>query len=413
MSDTRWVPEAEERWELFWEEDWSEGVADAPSSEEPGAVRTAPAPADEPVPPPVPAATPATATPEAPPRRARAARRRHAGRWARWGTLVVLAAIVSALATALWPHVSGGFGSGPARVNVTPAGEQVVAWTVRSERSDGPTFVAVLAAGGEEAPLALAIPAETISSVPGHDVVSVEQAAESGDAVLMGTVVENLVGVHVQDSLVSSPDEVGELVEAVGPISLDGRSMGPRAVVRYLDRAPVARPEGLFRWQVVLAELLPAAKAQELDSLPDALRGVFRGSSGRPVEVIGLPVTDRGSGIVVPDQEAVEALVAERFGGQASPAGKVRLVLLNGNGIPGIGAEVARILVPEGFRVVESGNAKSFDMPNTLIIASSEQALPQARKARLLLGVGRLLLGEQPTGLADVTIVIGEDFGGA
>jgi LytR cell envelope-related transcriptional attenuator len=129
--------------------------------------------------------------------------------------------------------------------------------------------------------------------------------------------------------------------------------------------------------------------------------------------VIGLPVTDRGSGIVVPDQEAVEALVAERFGGEASPAGKVRLVLLNGNGIPGIRAEVARVLVPEGFRVVESGNARSFDMPHTLIIASSDEVLPQARKARLLMGVGRLLMGEQPTGLADVTIVIGEDFGGA
>ena len=113
------------------------------------------------------------------------------------------------------------------------------------------------------------------------------------------------------------------------------------------------------------------------------------------------------------DQEAVAALVDQRFGSEANPANNVRLVLLNGNGIPGIGAEVARILVPEGFRVVESGNAKSFDMPQTLIISASEEDLPQARKARLLLGVGKLLLGEHPTGLGDVTIVIGEDFGGA
>lgn len=411
MSDTRWIPKAEERWELFWDEGWSDGLADGPSEKDPGAVRTAPAPAAKPAPPPLHVQRPAA--PVVPAGRARAARRRLAGRWARWGTLVVLAAMVSALATALWPHVAGQFGSEATRVNVTPAGEQVVAWTVRSDRSGGPTFVAVLAAGGDEPPLALAIPAETISSVPGHDVVSVEQAAESGDAVLMGTVVENLVGVHVQDSLVSTPEQVGEMIEAIGPLRVDGRSMGPRAIARYLDRAPVAVPEGLFRWQVVLADLLPAVKLNELDALPEALRGVFRGSAGRPVEVIGLPVTDQGSGVVVPDEEAVEALVAERFGGQASPAGKVRLVLLNGNGIPGIGAEVARILVPEGFRVVESGNAKSFDMPHTLIIAGSEQVLPQVRKARLLLGVGRMLLGEHPTGLADVTIVIGEDFGGA
>ena len=140
---------------------------------------------------------------------------------------------------------------------------------------------------------------------------------------------------------------------------------------------------------------------------------MFRASAGEPVEVIGFPVSDAGSGVVVPDQEAVAELVGERFGGEADPGGRVRLVLLNGNGTPGIGAEVAGILVPEGFRVVESGNARTFDMPETLIIASSEEDLPYARKAHLLLGTGRLLLGEHPTGLADVTVVIGEDFGGA
>lgn len=403
------MPEADKRWDLFWKDDLNDGGS---QDQESGAVRTAPAPAVEPVPPPAPTPSRSPA-PEAVPGRARAARRRMAGRWARWATLVVLAAMVSALAAALWPRVAGDFGSEPTRVGLAPAGERIVVWTVRSERPDGPTFVAVLAGGGEEAPLALAIPAETVTSVPGHDVVSVEQAAESGDPVLMGTVVENLVGVHVQDSLITSAEDVAEVVDAVGEIPVDGRPMGPRAVARYLDTAPVGVPEGLFRWQVVLAELLPAAKPSELEAVPESLRGVFRAAAGKPIEVIGLPVTNAGSGVVVADQEAVAALVDQRFGSEANPAGHVRLVLLNGNGIPGIGAEVARILVPEGFRVVESGNAKSFDMPQTLIISSSEEDLPQARKARLLLGVGKLLLGEHPTGLGDVTIVIGEDFGGA
>jgi hypothetical protein len=400
MSTTR---PTEEPWELFWETEWDDlGTGTERETEGNGAsAEPAPAPA-----PPAPAPARPVGT------RARAARLRLAGRWARWAVLMVLAAMVGTLSAVLWPHVTGRSGNetGP---GASPAGEHIVVWTVRSERPDGPTFVAVLAAGSDQAPLALAIPGETMTSVPGHDVISVADAVEAGDSVLMGTVVENLVGVHVQDSLVSPVEDVAGIVEAVGTIPVDGRRMGPGAVVRYLDRAPVGVPEGLFRWEVVLAELLPAARPAEIEALPEPLRGVFRAASGEPVEVIGLPVRDVGSGLVVPDQEAVQALVADRFGGEAGPARRVRLVLLNGNGTPGIGAQVADILVPEGFRVVESGNARSFDMPHTLIIAGSEEDLPYARKARLLLGTGRLLLGESPTGLGDLTIVIGEDFGGA
>ncbi|HJV03629.1 MAG TPA: LytR C-terminal domain-containing protein [Actinomycetota bacterium] len=394
MSTTR--PKEEEPWEVLWEAEWDDlGLGDwEPDGDELADARPQSAP-----------------EPNEPVGRARAARLRLAGRWARWAALVVLAAMVGTLAAVLWPQVSGP--SNENRGRVTQPGEHIVAWTVRSERPDGPTFVAVLAAGGQKPPLALAVPAETVTSVPGHDVISVAEAAAAGDSVLMGTVVENLVGVHVQDSLVTPVDDVGGIVEAVGPIPVDGREMGPRAVVRYLHRAPVGLPEGLFRWEVVLAELLPAARPSDVEALPRALRDVFRASWGEPVEVIGLPVRDAGAGVVVPDQEAVQDLVGERFGGEAGPARRVRLVLLNGNGIPGIGAQVADILVPEGFRVVESGNARSFDMPHTLIIASSEGDLPYARKAHLLLGTGKLLLGEHPTGLGDVTIVIGEDFGGA
>jgi hypothetical protein len=49
----------------------------------------------------------------------------------------------------------------------------------------------------------------------------------------------------------------------------------------------------------------------------------------------------------------------------------------------------------------------------TTIIASTEEFLDEARLARELLGVGDVYLGEQPTGVADVSVVIGRDFGGA
>jgi hypothetical protein len=45
-------------------------------------------------------------------------------------------------------------------------------------------------------------------------------------------------------------------------------------------------------------------------------------------------------------------------------------------------------------------------------VASSQGDLTAAQRVRDLLGVGEILLGNQPGGLADVTVVVGQDFGG-
>jgi hypothetical protein len=88
------------------------------------------------------------------------------------------------------------------------------------------------------------------------------------------------------------------------------------------------------------------------------------------------------------------------------------LVVLNGNGTPGIGQQVARMLVPEGYVLVASQNASEFGVNVTKIIASDREDLPAARKARYVLGVGQVFLGNQASGVADVTVVVGLDFGG-
>ena len=95
------------------------------------------------------------------------------------------------------------------------------------------------------------------------------------------------------------------------------------------------------------------------------------------------------------------------------PAGRsvARLVVLNGNGEPGVGEEVARLLVPEGFRLVANGNAETFNLKRTQILASSEDYLDEARLARRLLGTGEVFVGGPPSGVGDVTVVVGDDFG--
>ena len=82
----------------------------------------------------------------------------------------------------------------------------------------------------------------------------------------------------------------------------------------------------------------------------------------------------------------------------------------NGNGAPGVGEQVARKIIPAGFRVVISQNAQSFDIPSTDIFANGKQNVGDAQRAREALGVGQVLASSVPSGVGDITIVVGKDF---
>jgi hypothetical protein len=108
-----------------------------------------------------------------------------------------------------------------------------------------------------------------------------------------------------------------------------------------------------------------------------------------------------------PDQ-VTEALV-EAFGGPATEA--VPVIVLNGNGVPGIGEAVAERIIPGGFRVAVSQNASNFDHAETLIVVGSPDDVALAERVRDLLGVGSVSVSVG-SGIAPVTIVVGKDFSG-
>jgi NAD(P)-dependent dehydrogenase (short-subunit alcohol dehydrogenase family) len=111
---------------------------------------------------------------------------------------------------------------------------------------------------------------------------------------------------------------------------------------------------------------------------------------------------------IVPAQPDFDDLVGRLFG--APPP--VRAFVQNGNGSPGIGEAVARDLLPQGFRIVLSGNAESFNHDTTVITAIGADHLDDANRAKDALGVGVVRESQVPSGLADVTIVVGSDFKG-
>ena len=74
----------------------------------------------------------------------------------------------------------------------------------------------------------------------------------------------------------------------------------------------------------------------------------------------------------------------------------IRLVVLNGVGEPGIGEEMARILIPSGFGLMSSENANRFDDEVTKIVPATDEDIPSAPQAQAL-GAGQILLGAQPS----------------
>jgi hypothetical protein len=171
-----------------------------------------------------------------------------------------------------------------------------------------------------------------------------------------------------------------------------------------------------LRWQLVLQGLL-AKRAILLQSDlvetddASAVADILGDAKGSAVQQV--PVEDLGGDLQDPlikaDPEELPGFVSAAFG--EGSGGSVPVIVVNGNGEPGVGESVAAKIVPAGFRVVLSQNADRFDHETTAVIASGDEHLEAARRVQEALGVGEVQVTRVPSGLADVTIVVGKDYG--
>jgi hypothetical protein len=163
------------------------------------------------------------------------------------------------------------------------------------------------------------------------------------------------------------------------------------------------------RWEIVLTGLLaapPTFVATDLTETDD-LAGVqttLDAAKGAQMET--LPVVEAAATLRVPDYAALDALMRKRFRTRTP----VPAIVQNGVGIAAIGERVGRLIIPRGFRVTLSQNAVSFDQKVTAIEALGESHLPEARRIRAALGVGRIRVSQVASGIGDVQIVVGKDF---
>jgi hypothetical protein len=185
-------------------------------------------------------------------------------------------------------------------------------------------------------------------------------------------------------------------------VTLDG------AQVRAMLSLPGTEVQGA--WGAVLTALLahpPTLVRKDVDQV-DSLSSVQQLlDQAAGAQVLAMPTTVvGGSSTTVASLPDLDTLMNQTFGTKA-PA---PVIVQNGSGFAGVGETVADLLVPAGFRVVVSENANTFNHSHTTIIANGSDMVVMARGVRGALGVGRVRLSRVPSGVGDVTIVVGKDF---
>jgi hypothetical protein len=296
---------------------------------------------------------------------------------------------------------------------------------VWDEKPGGPAFVSVLASGGGFDPVLLAIPPKTVVSVPGRGYESIGDTAAVGRPEAVAAAVENILGIRVDASTGMPLASLAPLVDRIGGIEVedpedfgvvDPRLNGEQTVdylrARDAGSAEPGDDTRFIRWLEVTTAIVTKAheKPQVLQEIPSAHRPVFVAAGSGRTEVFDLPVQAIGAGLARPDAEEIPRLVEDYFLTSIQTERVVRIVVMNGNGRPGTGQTVARLLVPSGFRLISSLNAPKFNVETTRIVAGSEELLEEAYLAQRLLGLGEVYVVDQESHVADLSIVVGKDF---
>jgi hypothetical protein len=311
-------------------------------------------------------------------------------------------------------------------------------------------------AGGDSGSI-IYVPAHTAAEIPGRGLGSLADAYATGGLALLLVSTENLLDVDIDRYLEVSHRDAATLLRSVGPLSVDvpadvrvPAGTGEARVVfgageqgitgEYL--APLLYLVGLDGTEIELGTRHLAfwdALMERFRSDPGALERavvdasvVLADSNSTPAQnadliatmasvddanmTLGvLPVRDVGAAGTMMhevDTSAAQDLLGGLVSPPSSQQDRHRVQVLNGNGAPGIGQAVGRMLVNGGFDVALSGNARNLDQRVTRIVTydPTPEGVADAARVRELLGLGRIQVSGQTQGIVDLTVVVGRDF---
>jgi LytR cell envelope-related transcriptional attenuator len=295
-----------------------------------------------------------------------------------------------------------------AKTEIEPTAPQTKELALVTVRTGDALLPAVVGSTGFGATGALVIPPSAMVVVPGQGESTVADALRL-EPRQAATAISNLLGVWIDDTATVEASQVAALTDDTTGVEIGGDTTGGAEVASMLGEPD---PGGTAALQIVLKALAQADASWDAADLAEAHNGGHVADALSAVSgsnVVTLQTDEVASGVFRSSPEQVAQGLVEAFGGPAAEATPV--IVLNGNGVPGIGEQVAERLIPGGFRVAVSQNASEFDHPETLIVVGSPDDVGLAERVRDLLGVGSVSVSVG-SGIAPVTIVVGEDFSG-
>lgn len=423
-----------------------------------------------PPPPPPPPARENTPIPQPPPLGPRRSRLQDRKRDRRKRTLSTgaagtVAAVVAAGALALFVAGNGDTGDAAPQPTITAAPDDPVTTTLlfgtREQQRDSrkeAIWMTLLSYDSEAQKGAVVyVPAHTAVEVPGRGLQGLGEVLGGGGVPLLLVGAENLLGVGIDRYVELSDRDARVLFDALGPLSVDvpnevrvpaGRDrtrlmfgegqqqLPPLFLVRLLYTLGIDGDDvDLGSRHLAFWDSLFETFNEDPENLAQAIRGagpalnesdaslddhsvffeILASLERSELTITSLPVEQvsvGGSELYDTDEDEIRDFMAASIGAVQPPTDEIRIQVLNGNGVPGIGQQAAERLVGQGYRVILSGNASRLNYRRTLIVTydSSDSALSLARQTRDLLGVGEVQVSGVQQGIVDMTIVIGKDF---
>jgi len=391
-----------------------------------------------------PHATPSPSTERA--RRRRERRRARRRQQARIASRIALSAVlVVGLVTFIRSGRSGDAHDASA-VKPTPTTARGLLPAVLAQRdaAGAITAVSVLAPGSGSDGHLILVPPGTMTELPSYGLDAVGRSFQLGGAPLLRAALENLLGVNLEHIDVIDDASLTALVAPAGPLRVHVDSqveqVEPSGLVNVLwpvgdtDLLPGDVPRFLAErgqqndlarlvrhhafWKAWLARLhadpalLP--RLPGLEDVTPAIAALAKGS----VQYATLPVEalDGGGGDQVyrVRQSELDALLEVALPRKVAlgAEGRTRVQLLNGTGVVAEAQQVAQRLLPAGFRIVVTANAKSFSYRETQVVFYRREQQAAATRVQRALGVGKLVRSRQALDVVDVTVVVGSDFKG-
>jgi LytR cell envelope-related transcriptional attenuator len=275
--------------------------------------------------------------------------------------------------------------------------------------------------GGGDADAAVIVPPNLTFVMPGFGEMNSDKIQElPGDQMRIG--LSNIGGAWDGHYATMDLDRFGGVVDRLGGLNVNlsdvypagAEALGPGPTqlsgAQVISLLRTRTDDTSARFADVLRAFLaaqPAMSPTDFSSTDDAQAAAALLANG-PTDVEIMPSEVVGGSILSIAQPDLDQLMTQLFGTTPPARAEVR----NGNGSPGVGSDVAAQLIPAGFRIVLSENADTFDYKTTEVVANGTENEAAASAALDALGVGKITVSQISSGLADVSVTVGQDYHG-